>query len=358
MLATAYSSEAGVLRRPTTATPGPTRIPAFATPRCPSGRSWPPRRSPTSCWSPGSRPVSSRWGSIGACHLPSAIGPVSSWASGSGWGCTARRTAPRVRGAATSRRWSSTATSPARWASRSSSSTRSCRRCARCITAPSSARSARSATPAKPIVITEPVPAHVTLHELLTAARTRGVRLPQEIAAAVARAVIDGAATAHAADAVHGAIHPRSVLIGWPRVRRQERRSVHGPRFIGRQLAVGVSDGCWCECAIQCLRTRRAAVCCRVQRGKHDSAQREGRQCLAVCAARHDGPGRARTRCWSRRAWRSLRRRGHGGCQPGGRRADLPADVRVLPPRNRCWRPRRDAADWRHRHTVECTDHP
>ncbi len=63
------------------------------------------------------------------------------------------------------------------------------------------------------IVITEPVPAHVTLHELLTAARTRGVRLPQEIAAAVARAVVDAVATAHAADAVHGAIHPRSVLI-------------------------------------------------------------------------------------------------------------------------------------------------
>ncbi len=63
------------------------------------------------------------------------------------------------------------------------------------------------------VVVTAAVPPHVTLHELLVAARARGVKLPQEIAAAIARAVIDAAATAHAAEVVHGAIHPRSVLI-------------------------------------------------------------------------------------------------------------------------------------------------
>ncbi|MCA9680078.1 MAG: protein kinase, partial [Myxococcales bacterium] len=63
------------------------------------------------------------------------------------------------------------------------------------------------------IVVTEPLPEHVTLHEVLTAARGSSARLPQEIAAAIARAVIDAVATAHAAGLVHGAIHPRSVLI-------------------------------------------------------------------------------------------------------------------------------------------------
>lgn len=63
------------------------------------------------------------------------------------------------------------------------------------------------------VVITEEVPDSVTLHEVLAACRARTVKVPQEIAAAVGRAIVDAAATAHAAGVVHGAIHPRSVLI-------------------------------------------------------------------------------------------------------------------------------------------------
>lgn len=63
------------------------------------------------------------------------------------------------------------------------------------------------------LVVTEAVPESATLHEVLASCRARGVKVPPEIIATVGRAVIDAAATAHAAGVVHGAIHPRSVLI-------------------------------------------------------------------------------------------------------------------------------------------------
>src|SRR5688500_7198452 len=63
------------------------------------------------------------------------------------------------------------------------------------------------------VVITEDVPESPTLHELLAGARAAGARVPPEVAAAIGRAIVDAAATIHAAGVVHGAIHPRSVLL-------------------------------------------------------------------------------------------------------------------------------------------------
>ncbi len=63
------------------------------------------------------------------------------------------------------------------------------------------------------VVVTEGTGGTTSLAEVLQRARARGGNVPERIAAAVARAVIDGLATAHAAGIVHGALHPRSVLI-------------------------------------------------------------------------------------------------------------------------------------------------
>ncbi|HTJ47111.1 MAG TPA: protein kinase [Kofleriaceae bacterium] len=63
------------------------------------------------------------------------------------------------------------------------------------------------------VVVTEPVLGGAALADLLGEARSRGGKLSGPIAAAVIRAVVDGLATAHAMDVVHGAVHPRSILI-------------------------------------------------------------------------------------------------------------------------------------------------
>ncbi|HVV87229.1 MAG TPA: protein kinase [Kofleriaceae bacterium] len=63
------------------------------------------------------------------------------------------------------------------------------------------------------VVVTEPARDARTVVDLLAAAHGRGGGLPPRVIAAIARAVIDGLASAHAAGLVHGAIHPRSVLV-------------------------------------------------------------------------------------------------------------------------------------------------
>lgn len=63
------------------------------------------------------------------------------------------------------------------------------------------------------LVVTEPVLGGANLQDLLAEARGQGGKLPTDIAAAIARAVIDGLATAHALGLVHGAVHPRSIVI-------------------------------------------------------------------------------------------------------------------------------------------------
>jgi serine/threonine protein kinase len=63
------------------------------------------------------------------------------------------------------------------------------------------------------VVITEPVLGGASVADLLAEARSRGGVLDGRIAAAVARAVVDGLTVVHAAGLAHGAVHPRSVLV-------------------------------------------------------------------------------------------------------------------------------------------------
>ncbi|MCE9580379.1 MAG: protein kinase [Deltaproteobacteria bacterium] len=63
------------------------------------------------------------------------------------------------------------------------------------------------------LVVTDPVIGGATLQDLLAEARGQGGKLPTDFAAAIARSVIDGLATAHALGLVHGAVHPRSIVI-------------------------------------------------------------------------------------------------------------------------------------------------
>jgi serine/threonine protein kinase len=59
------------------------------------------------------------------------------------------------------------------------------------------------------VIVTEAVRGGKSLEDLVAGGRP----LPPRIAAAIARSVIDGIATAHAAGITHGAIHPRSVVV-------------------------------------------------------------------------------------------------------------------------------------------------
>lgn len=59
------------------------------------------------------------------------------------------------------------------------------------------------------VIVTEAVKPGRSLDDVLTGGRG----LPPRVAAAIARSVIDGIATAHAVGITHGALHPRSVLI-------------------------------------------------------------------------------------------------------------------------------------------------
>jgi serine/threonine protein kinase len=63
------------------------------------------------------------------------------------------------------------------------------------------------------VVVTDGTSGTVALAELLERTRARGGKVQDRIAAAIARAVVDGLATAHAVGIVHGALHPRSVLV-------------------------------------------------------------------------------------------------------------------------------------------------
>jgi len=87
------------------------------------------------------------------------------------------------------------------------------------------------------VVVTEAVNGPVALFDLLADVRTRGGKLPPAIAAAIARSVIDGLATAHGMGLVHGAVHPRSVLIDFD-------GAVKLADFAaGRALAIAIASG-------------------------------------------------------------------------------------------------------------------
>ena len=63
------------------------------------------------------------------------------------------------------------------------------------------------------VVVTESTTGATSLADIMARSKARGGKVPPRVAAAIARSVVDGLATAHAAGIVHGALHPRSVLV-------------------------------------------------------------------------------------------------------------------------------------------------
>src|SRR5215510_2574100 len=90
------------------------------------------------------------------------------------------------------------------------------------------------------VIVTRGVGRYVTVQDLITAARanrSQGGKLPPPVVAAIGRSVIEALATAHGAGVVHGAVHPRSVLV-------DEDGAVRlGDFVVGRALTTAVAQG-------------------------------------------------------------------------------------------------------------------
>ena len=90
------------------------------------------------------------------------------------------------------------------------------------------------------VVVTRGVGRYVTVQDLITAAkanRGQGGKLPLPVAAAIGKSVVEALAAAHRAGVVHGAVHPRSVLV-------DEDGTVRLADFIvGRALTTAVAQG-------------------------------------------------------------------------------------------------------------------
>jgi len=90
------------------------------------------------------------------------------------------------------------------------------------------------------VIVTRGVGRYVTVQDLITAARanrSQSGKLPIPVAAAIGRSVIEALAAAHKAKVVHGAVHPRSVLI-------DEDGGVRlGDFVVGRALTTAVAQG-------------------------------------------------------------------------------------------------------------------
>ncbi|HEX4418515.1 MAG TPA: protein kinase [Kofleriaceae bacterium] len=90
------------------------------------------------------------------------------------------------------------------------------------------------------VVVTRGVGRYVTVQDLITAARanrSQSGKLPIPVAAAIGSSVIEALAAAHKAKVVHGAVHPRSVLI-------DEDGGVRlGDFVVGRALTTAVAQG-------------------------------------------------------------------------------------------------------------------
>lgn len=88
------------------------------------------------------------------------------------------------------------------------------------------------------VVVTQGTGRYVTAQDLISAARSsKQKKLAPDIIAAIAKAVVEALATAHAAGVVHGAVHPRSVLI-------DEQGDVRlGDFVVGRALTTAVAQG-------------------------------------------------------------------------------------------------------------------
>ena len=90
------------------------------------------------------------------------------------------------------------------------------------------------------VVVTRGVGRYVTVQDVIAAARAnrnQGGKLSIPVAAAIGRSVIEALAAAHKAKVVHGAVHPRSVLI-------DEDGGVRlGDFVVGRALTTAVAQG-------------------------------------------------------------------------------------------------------------------
>ncbi len=90
------------------------------------------------------------------------------------------------------------------------------------------------------VIVTSGVGRYVTVQDLIASAKARaksGGKLAMPVAGAIGKAVIEALAAAHRAGVIHGAVHPRSVLIG-------EDGSVLLTDFIvGRALTIAVAQG-------------------------------------------------------------------------------------------------------------------
>jgi serine/threonine protein kinase len=90
------------------------------------------------------------------------------------------------------------------------------------------------------VIVTRGVGRYVTVQDLITAARanrSQSGKLSIPVAAAIGRSVIEALAAAHKAKVVHGAVHPRSVLI-------DEDGGVRlGDFVVGRALTTAVAQG-------------------------------------------------------------------------------------------------------------------
>ncbi|CAN5886501.1 hypothetical protein BH11MYX3_BH11MYX3_41290 [soil metagenome] len=90
------------------------------------------------------------------------------------------------------------------------------------------------------VVVTRGVGRYVTVQDLISAARAnrgQGGKLALPVAAAIGKAVVEALAAAHKAKVVHGAVHPRSVLL-------DEDGAVRlGDFVVGRALTTAVAQG-------------------------------------------------------------------------------------------------------------------
>jgi serine/threonine protein kinase len=90
------------------------------------------------------------------------------------------------------------------------------------------------------VVVTRGAGRYVTVQDLITSAKARskqGGKLSTPVAALIGKSVIEALAAAHRAGVIHGAVHPRSVLVG------EDGVVMLGDFIAGRALTTAVAQG-------------------------------------------------------------------------------------------------------------------
>lgn len=90
------------------------------------------------------------------------------------------------------------------------------------------------------VIVTRGVGRYVTVQDLIASAKARsrsGGKLAMPIAGAIGKSVIEALAAAHKAGVIHGAVHPRSVLIG------EDGVVMLSDFIVGRALTTAVAQG-------------------------------------------------------------------------------------------------------------------